>query len=437
MTSNDSAISANDNAATTPLAVLIDADNVSPSSIAGVFQQVRKLGDPIIRRAYGMVGCFSGARGWADIQRQFGLVARPQVSNIPRKNVADIALVIDAMTLLYESPCKGICIVSSDSDFTSLAARIREAGKTVIGFGDAKTPDSFRAACSIFHELPKVSSTTPHSAIDQPTSTTATSKFTCPRCGGTLTNSRTKNHQPCQICAACKGMLIQMANLKGIFDEGSLLVMQEQARLHEQPGCVCPTCGASMSLLRVATGTKHAEIDVCSHCNAIWYDENEYAALVPNDAPLLPAISAGKAFRRDLVLLLTADLREDRVRPADLQEFKTILKQRYFVPGPDRNAIISTLQGQGVIKVQRSTGAIEVLEATSLAHARNSTAEHDDKIIDSILKHPANRPKSQTALLTLLQNRQDTSSADAVRIFKKMKQQKVFMVESNGKLTWI
>ena len=65
-----------------PLAVLIDADNISPSSVEAIFRQVNRLGSPIVRRAYGMVSCFSGNGGWTAVQRTFGLVARPQVSNV-------------------------------------------------------------------------------------------------------------------------------------------------------------------------------------------------------------------------------------------------------------------------------------------------------------------------------------------------------------------
>ena len=114
----------------TRLALLIDADNISPSLAGEIFKRVYSLGTPIIRRAYGMVNCFfAPTSGWAKIQREYGVVARPQVSNVSGKNVADIALVIDAMEFLYRSPCEGICIVSSDSDFSALAAKIREGGK--------------------------------------------------------------------------------------------------------------------------------------------------------------------------------------------------------------------------------------------------------------------------------------------------------------------
>lgn len=110
------------------LAVLIDADNVSPAQVSEIFKTVSTLGEPIVRRAYGMVNCFSVSGGWNVAQREYGIVSKPQVSNVSGKNVADIALVIDAMEMLYKSSVDGICIVSSDSDFTALAAKIREEG---------------------------------------------------------------------------------------------------------------------------------------------------------------------------------------------------------------------------------------------------------------------------------------------------------------------
>ncbi len=456
MTANNTPLDNTDHA-TMPLAVLIDADNVSPLSMDWVFQQVRQLGDPIVRRAYGMVGCFSRTGGWPAVQRQFGLVARPQVSNVLHKNVADIALVIDAMTLLYNSPCDGICIVSSDSDFTAVAARIREEGKAVFGFGDAKTPESFRTACTGFYELPRVI---------RPTAPKESGP-TCPRCGGTLVNSRTKAKQFCQVCPDCNGMFIRMSALKGIFDESSLNAMQEQAKLHEQLGCVCPCCGESMSILKVSTGSKNTDIDVCDHCQAIWYDESEYEALVPNDGPLLPTISAGKAFRRDLVLMLTADLREGRVKANDLKALQNLLKKRYFVPTPDIASIISSLRAQQIIVVKRGTGAITIPSVNAAppktaapklapikplsktpaaapkataskpaATAQQTATQLDNKVINTILKNPANRPQKQTALMTAIQNFPNVTLTDAQRIFNKMKQKKHFTVSDTGKLTW-
>jgi uncharacterized LabA/DUF88 family protein len=131
------------------LAVLIDAENASPQIAPGLFQQIAKLGDATIRRIY---GDFSGTRHktWVEALPRFGILAQQHFANCPGKNAQDIALVIDAMDLLHRGGLDGFCLVSSDSDFTRLATRIREHGLAVYGFGEAHTPESFRLACKQF-----------------------------------------------------------------------------------------------------------------------------------------------------------------------------------------------------------------------------------------------------------------------------------------------
>lgn len=138
------------------LAVLIDADNISPSQADDIFKIVDSLGEPITKRAFGNITVFSGGKeGWKDEIRKRAIEARPQVSNIDRKNTADFALIIDAMDLLFQEQYEGYVIVSSDSDFTSLAQRIRNSGKSVYGIGDNRAPASFREACTQFKLLDK------------------------------------------------------------------------------------------------------------------------------------------------------------------------------------------------------------------------------------------------------------------------------------------
>src|SRR3954469_1413617 len=131
------------------LAVLIDADNTSPRIAAGLFDEVAKIGEASVRRIY---GDFSGTRlkSWADILNKYAIVPQQNFAYTTGKNASDIALVIDAMDLLYSGRFDGFCLVSSDSDFTRLAARIREQGVDVFGFGAQKTPESFRQACRRF-----------------------------------------------------------------------------------------------------------------------------------------------------------------------------------------------------------------------------------------------------------------------------------------------
>jgi hypothetical protein len=130
-------------------AVLIDADNTSPRIAAGLFEEIAKFGEASVRRIY---GDFSSPRlrGWADILQRHAIDPYQQFAYTTGKNASDIALVIDAMDLLHSGRFDGFCLVSSDSDFTRLASRLREEGADVYGFGARKTPESFRQACRRF-----------------------------------------------------------------------------------------------------------------------------------------------------------------------------------------------------------------------------------------------------------------------------------------------
>ena len=130
-------------------AVLIDADNTSPRIAAGLFEEIAKFGEASVRRIY---GDFSSPRlrSWADILQKYAIDPYQQFAYTSGKNASDIALVIDAMDLLHSGRFDGFCLVSSDSDFTRLASRLREEGEDVYGFGAQKTPESFRQACRRF-----------------------------------------------------------------------------------------------------------------------------------------------------------------------------------------------------------------------------------------------------------------------------------------------
>jgi uncharacterized LabA/DUF88 family protein len=131
------------------LAVLIDADNASAKIAGRLFEEIAKIGEASVRRIY---GDFSSQRlmPWADILAQHAIIPQQQFAYTAGKNASDIALVIDAMDLLHSGRFDGFCLVSSDSDFTRLASRIREQGLDVYGFGERKTPESFRQACRRF-----------------------------------------------------------------------------------------------------------------------------------------------------------------------------------------------------------------------------------------------------------------------------------------------
>jgi len=131
------------------LAVLIDADNAQPSITEGLLAEVAKYGTAHVKRAY---GDWTGPnlKGWKDHLLAQSIQPIQQFAYTRGKNATDAAMVIDAMDLLYSGRFDGFCIVSSDSDFTRLAARLRESALTVYGFGERKTPKPFVAACDKF-----------------------------------------------------------------------------------------------------------------------------------------------------------------------------------------------------------------------------------------------------------------------------------------------
>ncbi len=131
------------------LAVLIDADNTSPKYTQAIFDEIATLGEASVRRCYGDFSSQQMA-GWNKVQAEFGLVPHHQPANTVGKNASDIALVIDAMDLLHSGRFDGFVLVSSDSDFTRLASRVREQGLDVYGMGQMKTPEAFRKACKRF-----------------------------------------------------------------------------------------------------------------------------------------------------------------------------------------------------------------------------------------------------------------------------------------------
>ena len=134
---------------TARLAVLIDADNAQPSITEGLLAEVAKYGTAHVKRAYGDWTA-PNLRGWKDQLLAQSIQPIQQFAYTTGKNATDAAMVIDAMDLLYSGRFDGFCIVSSDSDFTRLAARLRESGMTVYGFGERKTPKPFVAACDKF-----------------------------------------------------------------------------------------------------------------------------------------------------------------------------------------------------------------------------------------------------------------------------------------------
>jgi hypothetical protein len=131
------------------LAVLIDADNVPYSNIKGMLEEMAKYGTPTFKRIYAD-WTKPTVSGWKSVLLENAITPIHQYSYTTGKNATDSSMIIDAMDILYSGKVDGFCIVSSDSDFTRLAIRLREAGMKVFGFGEKKTPTAFISACDKF-----------------------------------------------------------------------------------------------------------------------------------------------------------------------------------------------------------------------------------------------------------------------------------------------
>lgn len=131
------------------LAVLIDADNAQPSLVESLLAEIVKYGTAHVKRIYGD-WTTPNLGGWKKSLLGYSIQPIQQFRYTVGKNATDSAMIIDAMDLLYSGNFEGFCLVSSDSDFTRLASRIREAGLVVYGFGERKTPQPFRTACDKF-----------------------------------------------------------------------------------------------------------------------------------------------------------------------------------------------------------------------------------------------------------------------------------------------
>lgn len=154
------------------LAVLIDADNAQAAVIEGLLAEVARFGEATVKRIYGDFTS-PNSSSWKKVLQRYAIKPIQQFAYTTGKNATDSTLIIDAMDLLYTRKFDGFCLVTSDSDFTGLAVRIREEGLTVLGFGEQKTPDAFRSACHkfIFTEVLRpsvtVDSTLPASKPEQ------------------------------------------------------------------------------------------------------------------------------------------------------------------------------------------------------------------------------------------------------------------------------
>lgn len=131
------------------IAVLIDGDNIPSAHVHEMMQEIAKYGNPTIKRIYGD-WTRPGLNKWKNLLLENAITPIQQYGYTKGKNATDSSMIIDAMDILYSEKVEGFCLVSSDSDFTRLATRLREAGKLVIGIGEKKTPNPFIVACDKF-----------------------------------------------------------------------------------------------------------------------------------------------------------------------------------------------------------------------------------------------------------------------------------------------
>jgi NYN domain/OST-HTH/LOTUS domain len=131
------------------LAVLIDADNAQAAVIENLLAEIARFGEATVKRIYGDFTAPTSA-SWKKVLQRYAIKPVQQFAYTTGKNATDSTLIIDAMDLLYTRKFDGFCLVTSDSDFTGLAMRLREEGLTVLGFGEKKTPEAFRNACHKF-----------------------------------------------------------------------------------------------------------------------------------------------------------------------------------------------------------------------------------------------------------------------------------------------
>ena len=189
------------------LAVLIDADNIPYANIKGLLEEIAKYGTPTFKRIYGD-WTKPTLSGWKTVLLENAITPVQQYSYTQGKNATDSAMIIDAMDILYSGKVDGFCIVSSDSDFTRLATRLREAGMKVIGIGERKTPSPFIVACDKFIYIEIIK---PADHVQEPASARAKGKKSAP--------TKKKNKESEQQIQIRKAKLIIESSITDLADE--------------------------------------------------------------------------------------------------------------------------------------------------------------------------------------------------------------------------
>lgn len=159
------------------MAVLIDGDNIPSANVKEMMEEIAKYGNPTIKRIYGD-WTRPGLSKWKDLLLENAITPVQQYGYTRGKNATDSAMIIDAMDILYSGKVNGFCLVSSDSDFTRLATRLREAGMQVIGIGEKKTPNPFIVACDKFIYIEILKKQTEEKADNKGSSASTIDKIT-------------------------------------------------------------------------------------------------------------------------------------------------------------------------------------------------------------------------------------------------------------------
>nr|WP_258192964.1 NYN domain-containing protein [Nitrosomonas oligotropha] len=159
------------------MAVLIDADNAQATVIEALLAEIARFGEATVKRIYGDFTA-PASSSWKKVLQKYAIKPIQQFAYTTGKNATDSALIIDAMDLLYTRKFDGFCLITSDSDFTGLAMRLREEGLMVLGFGEKKTPDAFRNACHKFVFTEILRSAPTHESGEPPTEAKAKKKST-------------------------------------------------------------------------------------------------------------------------------------------------------------------------------------------------------------------------------------------------------------------
>jgi hypothetical protein len=170
------------------LAVLIDADNAQAAVIEGLLAEIARFGEATVKRIYGDFTAPTSA-SWKKVLQRYAIKPVQQFAYTTGKNATDSTLIIDAMDLLYTRKFDGFCLITSDSDFTGLAMRLREEGITVLGFGEKKTPEAFRNACHKFLFTEVLRPSTADEPVAQPPKVENENKPATPKAPPEITES--------------------------------------------------------------------------------------------------------------------------------------------------------------------------------------------------------------------------------------------------------